>query len=185
MPLGSLKETESLVEKTLEGDGEARGELLERLRPRLVLWSASRMSPTLRAKIDPEDMAQEILMALHKAIDDFEGDPGPAFRGWLFRVAENRIRDAAKHWNAAKRKTITRRPFTQTSPSGAAARKEAVTRLREAMDKLPEDYRRVIQLRRLEERDTDEVAELMERTENAIRILYFRAVRALREGMEG
>lgn len=40
-------------------------------------------------------------------------------------------------------------------------------------------------LRRFEQRDTDEVAELMERTEDAVRILYFRAVRALRQGLQG
>ena len=60
------------------------------------------------------------------------------------------------------------------------ARSEAVTRLGDAIANLPEDYRRVIELRHLEERETSEVAQILERSENAVRILYCRALKELR-----
>ena len=176
-------DTHALVQGARGGDDVARGELLERLRPRLVLWAASRMSADLRSKVEPEDMAQEILLALHKSLDRFEGADGRAFFAWMFRVAENRIRDTVDHFGAKKRQRILPASFSQTSPSAAVARSEAVVRLQEAIETLPEDYRRVIQLRRLEERDTAEVAELLDRTENAVRILYCRALKALRVAM--
>jgi len=177
----SGSETSGLVQAALSGDPEAKGRLLEHLRPRLVLWAASRMSKNLRAHVEPEDMAQEILLAMHKAVDAFEGDSPRAFFGWMFTLAENRIRDTVKSLGRQKRQAAPRMAFSQTSPSQAAVRTEELDRLRTAIEALPADYRRVIQLRRLEDRETREVAELMERSENAVRILYFRAVAELRE----
>lgn len=178
-----LDDTLGLVRSALDGDEDARGQLLQRLRPRLVLWSASRMSAQLRSKVEPEDMAQDILVALHKDMDRFDGTPGRAFFGWMFRVAENRIRDSVDHFGAKKRQAAPLDPASQTSPSAAARRVEAVDLLRDAIAQLPDDYRRVVQLRRLEERDVGEVAQAMERSENAVRILYCRALKALRQSL--
>jgi RNA polymerase sigma factor (sigma-70 family) len=57
-------------------------------------------------------------------------------------------------------------------------------RVREALEGLSEPHRRVIQLRRFEERPFHEIAPAMERSENAARILYFRALRALKEELK-
>ena len=65
-----------------------------------------------------------------------------------------------------------------------AARNEMAEKLREAVLRLSDDHRRVIQLRRFEELETDEVGARMDRSPNAVRILYFRAISALREEMD-
>ena len=109
--------TDQHLRAALQGDGEARGELLERLRPRLVLWASTRMSPALRAGLDPEDAAQEVLLSVHKSLDQFRGDTAQAFRAWLFTVAENRLRDLADHAGALKRQPPSRMSFSQTSPT--------------------------------------------------------------------
>lgn len=165
------------------GDDRAREALLERLRPRLVLWAATRMSPSLRAKLEPEDAAQEILLALHRSLGQFQGGDDRAFRAWLFTVAENRIRDLAEKAGALKRRTPEPLRRSQTSPSRGAIRTEMAAKVREALTRLPEDYRRVIQLRRFEEMDTADVAKAMDRSANAVRVLYCRALQALREEM--
>ena len=137
------------------------------------------MSPALRAKVEPEDVAQEVLLAVHKGLDGFEVKGDRAFFGWLFRVAENRIRDLVDHWSAQKRKLPAPMTFTQTSPATAADRKERVDVVRRALEDLPDDYREVIRLRRLQELSSAEVARIMERSENAVRVLYCRALKAL------
>jgi RNA polymerase sigma-70 factor (ECF subfamily) len=177
-------DTQALVKNALGGNHDARGALLERLRPRLVLWAATRLSDALRAKVEPEDVAQEVLLAVHKDLDDFQGTDQRAFLGWMFRVAENRIRDLVDHFGAQKRQPVSPLSFSQTSPSSHAARIESVARLHRSLASLPEDYRRVIQHRRIEERDVGDVALLMERSENAVRVLYCRALQALKEAME-
>jgi len=174
-----------LIRRALEGTSQDRGKLLEHLRPRLVLWASGRLSPALRAKLEPEDVAQETLLAVHNGIDRFEGRDDRAFLGWVFKIAENRIRDLADRFGAQKRQPVAPpHDFTQTSPSTVAARREEVNRVVRALPELPEDYRQVLSLRRFEEREVREIAEIMDRTENAVRILYCRALKALRQAMQ-
>jgi RNA polymerase sigma-70 factor (ECF subfamily) len=176
-------ETSVLLVRAREGDPDAGGALLERIRPRVVLWCASRLPAALKPGFDPEDVAQDVLLAVHRALAEFRGCDSRSFHAWVFRVGENRIRDLLDYAGADKRRLPAPRSFTQTSPSQAAMRKEAVEDLRRALDALPEDYRRVIRLRRIEERSVPDVAREMERSENAVRVLYCRALRALREAM--
>ncbi len=181
-----LAQTQRLIVQALDGTNEDRGRLLEHLRPRLVLWAAGRLSAGMRAKLEPEDVAQETLLAVHKGMATFEGRDHRAFLGWMFKIAENRIRDLADHFGAKKRQPVPPpADLAQTSPSAIAVRREEVTRVVRALPLLRDDYRQVISLRRFEERDTAEIAELMDRTENAVRILYCRALKALRAAMEG
>jgi len=170
--------------EAMGGDEEARGRLLERLRPRLVLWASSRMSERLRSRTTAEDVAQEILLAVHRSLPQFQGGDERAFRAWLFTIAENRIRDLANAANALKRRTPEPRRHDQTSPSGVVMRAEMAERLRAALERLPPDYREVIRLRRFEELETAAVAEAMNRSPTAVRVLYCRAIRALREEMD-
>ena len=93
------------------------------------------------------------------------------------------MRDLADRAGAKKRRPIPKGPVTQTTPASAAVRSESYVTALSAIASLRDDYRKVIQLLRLEERELSEVAEIMERSENAVRILYCRALKALRERM--
>ncbi len=159
---------------------EPLNRLLERLRPRLVLWCASRMSPKLKQKVEPDDMAQDVMVRVNGSIGTFEGRDYPAFRGWLFTLAANAIRDAVKHHDAKKRQRPDPRSFSQTSPSERASRTEELARMRDAIGQLRPDDQEVIRLRCFEELAHAEVAERMGRTETAVRILYCRALKNLR-----
>lgn len=167
-----------------EGDAAAREALLERLRPRLVLWASARLGAALRAEAEPDDIAQEALLAIHKRLDEFKGDDRRAFLGWIFTVAENRIRDLADRAGAGKRQRAELPRKEQTSPSQAAARAELARRISEAVARLDEPHRQVIRMRRFEEREVPEIAKALDRSENAVRILYCRAIAALREEMK-
>ena len=166
------------------GDEESRERLLERLRPRLILWAATRMSARLRARMTAEDVAQEILLAVHRSMAQFRGDGESAFRSWLFTIAENRVRDLASEVNALKRRTPEPRAKSQLSPSGHAMRAEASELLRGALARLSPGHQEVIRLRRFQELETAEIAAVMGRSPTAIRVLYCRAIRALRAEMD-
>lgn len=175
------QESPELLDAALKGNEQARARLLEQLRPHLVRWAAVRMPDALRSKIDAEDAAQEIILTLHTHLDQFrEGN----FRAWMFTVARNKLRDMAEQVGAQKRRAPEPVETTQSSPSQAAIRLENAEVLREAVARLPADYRRVIELRQLEGRDIADVAAAMNRSPNAIRILYSRAVKLLREDLD-
>ncbi len=185
LPAVDLSQTQHLITQALKGAEEDVGELLEHIRPRLVLWAASRLSSGLGAKVEPEDVAQETLLQVHKYLDTFRGTDERAFLAWVFHIAENRIRDLADWHGAKKRQPIVPLSFSQTSPSTAASRRERVQQVVDALQHLNEDQREVVRLLRFEGRTTKEIAELKDCSENAVRIRYFRAMKALRKAMNG
>jgi RNA polymerase sigma-70 factor (ECF subfamily) len=176
-----LGRTDWLLDQAREGDASARQMLLERLRPRIVLWVAARLSPELRARLEPEDVAQEVLLSLHRSLDSFDGEEIGRFYAWTFTIAENRIRDLVDHHGALKRRPVPGPAVSQTTPGTAAVRAEELERVRSALEQLGEDHRRVIQLRQLEGKSVPETAEILERSDNAVRVLHCRALKALRD----
>ena len=179
-----LSPTRQLVRDWLANDRAALGPVLERLRPRLILWSSSRMSAGLRARLEPEDVAQEILLTIHRSVDGFRGADERSFLAWFFRAAENRLRGLATYFAAAKRQEVERSPLTRTTPSGAVARTEREASLLEAIAGLSGSHRLVIRLRSIEARPFADIAEAMDRTPTAVRVLYCRALKALKAALE-
>src|SRR5262249_56518354 len=71
------------------------------------------------------------------------------------------------------------------SPSTEAMAHEGAEALRRALDRLPEDHRRVITLRHREQRSFEEIGPLLGRSADAARKLWARAVERLRQELEG
>ena len=63
-------------------------------------------------------------------------------------------------------------------------RQELLEHLQKALDRLSSDHREVLVLRFLMEKSAAEIGEIMERKEVTVRGLQFRALRALRHGIE-
>lgn len=196
----SESETARLLRAALARDPVARGDLLERLRPRVVLWAATRLSADLRAKVDAEDVAQMVLLSVHRDFEGFEGGDHARLLAWVFSIAENRVRDVARHFGAMKRSSgdgdpvaedlaharAEPRAFSSTSPSSAAARTEALDRMHRALGTLPEAQRTILRLRDLEMRGYDEIVAAMGLpSTGAARTLRCRALISLRDAMDG
>jgi RNA polymerase sigma-70 factor (ECF subfamily) len=178
-------DTAQWANRALAGDAHARDELLGRVRPRLVLWASARMSAELRAAYDPDDVAQEVLLAVHRDFDRLAPRASAEFLPWLFGVAENRVRDLVDRLHAAKRNGEAPPRAKAPSPSSLAGLREDAERLRTAIGMLPDDYREVLRLRRFEGLSAADVGRAMGRSEGAVRVLYLRAVAKLREAMGG
>ena len=74
-------------------------------------------------------------------------------------------------------------PARDASPSGQAAASEQLLQLAEVLERLPDDYRQVILLRNIEELSHEEIAERMGRSVGAVRMLWIRALAALRDAL--
>jgi RNA polymerase sigma-70 factor (ECF subfamily) len=179
----ALRDTLDDVTAARAGDATARNRLLERLRPRLVTWAAGHLGAALRGQVEAEDVAQEVLIAVDRDLDRFEGRCPRSFGAWLFTVARNRVRDLADWVGAEKRRLPEPAVRSQTSPSEAERRREEVAAMRAALALLPEAERAVIVLYRIEERSVEELALLWRISPNAVRIRYCRALKALRRAM--
>src|SRR5262249_36055546 len=74
---------------------------------------------------------------------------------------------------------------TMLSPSGQAIEQEQAQELQRALQRLPEDYRQVITLRYLEGLTFEEIGPRMNRSADAVRKLWSRAMDRLRQEWNG
>lgn len=85
--------TAEQLARVRSGDPSGFAKLYGRTAPALHGWAALRIHPELRARLDPDDLVQEVWW---RAMDSF-GTYDPAkgsFRTWLFRIATNVLLDA-------------------------------------------------------------------------------------------
>src|SRR5262249_22795263 len=73
----------------------------------------------------------------------------------------------------------------QSSPIQQAARHEEALWLSDVLARLPEDYREVLLLRHLQELNFAEIAQAMDRSVDAVKKLWTRALLKLRGLLEG
>jgi RNA polymerase sigma-70 factor, ECF subfamily len=77
---------EELAERARRGDAEALDQLLSRIRPGVLRWCARFLGTQ-----DAEEACQDVLWAVAKNIDRFEGKS--RFQTWLHAIASNRALD--------------------------------------------------------------------------------------------
>ncbi|HYV55911.1 MAG TPA: sigma-70 family RNA polymerase sigma factor [Candidatus Nitrosopolaris sp.] len=196
---------ESPSQSTPPSDGD--GALVERLRAgdpdafeTLVRQYGGRMLATARRLVGTEDDArdavQEAFLAAFRAIDTFAGTA--RLSTWLHRIVLNaglmKLRSRRRRREEPIDDLLPR--FDEdgywAEPTSAWAmssdvlleRRETRTMVRNAIDRLPANYRSVLLLRDIEELDTDEVASLLGVTPNAVKTRLHRARQALRTLLE-
>jgi RNA polymerase sigma-70 factor (ECF subfamily) len=130
---------------------------------------------------DAEDATERTFMAALRGLDGFE-DRGSTFRAWLFRIARNTVANA--HRSRRRRRTEPlpdsfERPAPNADPAGLVALADELHAVRHAIAEMPDDRRQVIVLRFVDGLSTAEVAEVLDRSPGAVRVLLHRALRDL------
>lgn len=170
-----------LIRAAQEGDRPAFDELSAMCRPRLAGLVRERLGELPRQRVEVDDVLQETFLRAFRSLDRFTPSGRDSLFRWLSGIAVNIIREESKR--------AERSPAAQSSmecPARDASgltilrREERFQRLEAALERLPPDYRRVIQLTRIEKLPPDEVARRMSRSRQAVRNLLLRALTALK-----
>ncbi len=133
----------------------------------------------VRNRQEAEDVTAEVFHQALANLRRFEWR-GVPFAAWLYRIAANAIADRAKR---AAREQSDPPPQLAPEPEPPLERIEEHARLYRLVGELPEDQRRVIEMRFAEEKSIREVAAELGRSEGAVKQLQFRAIQGLRERM--
>ncbi len=179
-----------LLERAREGSDEALGALLQRCERKLLALVRLRLGPSLRRELDSCDLVQSTLVKALAHFGEFAGGERGSLMAWLARIAENEIRDQASY-HGRERRDAARRVSLEASPEAArlaarvrsqtslVAHGERVFALERALESLSPDYRDVIVMRAIEEREFTEIAQRLGRSSDACRMLFARAMTAL------
>jgi RNA polymerase sigma-70 factor (ECF subfamily) len=179
------------------GSREALGQVLEACRGYLLLIAREELEPALQAKGGASDLVQQTFHEAQRDLARFHGRTPEALLAWMRRLLLNNLANFRRDYHRDKRRVSREVPLSGSdssargdlpartpSPSVALMRDEQAEALERALQRLPEDYRRVIHLRYREEQPFDAIAGLMQRSPNAVRKLWARAIDSLRQELE-
>jgi len=146
-------------------------------------------------KQDAEDTMQEVLIKSVPNLPKF--DSPKALMVWLYKVAKNRCLMSRRKSKFAPKQALSleelmpdQRELKRFSdkpvetPETALLRRDNARRLREAVQKLPPDYRLVLVLRDMEELSDDDVADIMGLKPGTVRVRLHRARLFVRKELE-
>lgn len=163
---------EELARRAATGDREAAGELVARLYPP-TLSLARRMVRTEEAA---RDAAQETFLRALRHLPSYSGEHRVS--AWIFRILANHLRDTARHQGRAPDPDP---PEADAGPLDLVLRAEDLARTREALDRLPEEWKLALLLYYGQGLTSREVAHVLGCSHVAARLRLSRAVRRLRE----
>lgn len=170
-----------LLERARAGDRQAFDEATGELRPRLLAFAASRIGPTLRAKLEPEDVVQDALLRAFESIHAFLGEDPRSLWSWLTSISEHLILNASRRRSVKELHLSTEGAGSHVSPSRGLRREERLARLERSLARLRPDQREVILLAKMEGLRAREIAERLGRSEAAVRQAISRGLKELRE----
>jgi RNA polymerase sigma-70 factor (ECF subfamily) len=184
----------ALVAGLRAGDTAAFETLLERYSGRLLRLARR----VCGSEEDARDALQDAMLAVFKSIGNFESNS--MLSTWLHRIVVNaclmKLRTKRRtggveidpeeylpRFKEDGHQLEPSQPWTESAES-MLERDELRAFVRASIDQLPETYRVVLQLRDIEELSTEETAEVLGITPNAVKIRLHRARQALRAQLD-
>jgi len=182
-----------LLNAARRGRPDAIGKIFEAARGHLLQLAARELPAELRAKIGPSDLVQETAVDMHRDFTQFTGSTAEECFAWLREILRHNVVDAVRHYRESLKRNVTREVSLASAPArdgaaliqrarppdGSAIRREEAAALNDVLGRLPEEYRRVLQLRYWSGMSFVDIAPLLGRSPDAARKLWYRAVERL------
>jgi RNA polymerase sigma-70 factor (ECF subfamily) len=186
--------TRQLVTFAKKGDELALNQLCSVYAERVKWMVRFRMNKKMRSKVESMDLVQEVLIHALRGLEDFTYENEGDFIRWLSKIAENAFYDNLDKLYAGKRnirnevrldifKSSTAGgfkaipgPIDATTPSSIMSKREDLTRLEKAIDKLKPKYREVILLAKIEQLSYNQIGEKLGVSAAAVKMLVSRAI---------
>ena len=164
----------------------------------LKLLARREIDSRFAGKFSESDAVQQTLLEAWRCWDRFRGQDEPQRLAWLRQILAHQLAHLARHFGATQKRSVEREVTLDESlaqsarglerlasgggetPSEIAVRREEQLTLARALETLPPDYREVLVLRHLDDLSHETIAERLGRTPGAVRMLWVRALAALR-----
>jgi len=137
---------------------------------------------------DAQDLTSETFMAALDSLAAYRPEAGNShehsFAAWLFGIARHKLADFFDNWvPQSSLEEVGERPLSTTEylPEQAAVQRSDLTRLRQVLALLPEERADALSLRYFSELSLAEVAQVMDKSEAAVKMLVHRGLQELRD----
>jgi len=172
---------ENAVARASQGDAEAFSFLYERNVTRIYNYIYYRIG----SEADAEDLTARVFYRAFGHINTYV-EKGVPFSAWLYRIAHNLI--ANYHRDSHRRREVPledqpEMPHQADHPESALVKSQEVELLLTGIRRLTADRQQLLILKFVEDYSNAEIAEIMGKSEGAIKSLYHRALIALRVEM--
>lgn len=195
----------ALLESARLGDRESLGQLLQWYGNYLGILANRNLDHRLRRRVNPSDIVQEALLAAHRDFAAFRGETQGELLCWLRTILIHVLhRTFTRHVQVEKRDMRREVPLealvrgdSQHSlglgnvlcssvdpPSSRLLAKERELELSQRLAKLRPDYATVVRMRIIQGMPFQEIGAAMDRSSGAVRMLWLRALDALRAEQE-
>ena len=175
-----LQDEESLVRRAQQKDTEAFAQIYEAYFDRIYRYIAMR----IRNEMEAEDMTQQVFMKMLQSISSYK-NTGVPFSSWIYRIAHNQVVDLMRQQNKKATVDIEGLPLPDMGmdPQQMMEQEVDVEELKKATCQLTASQQEVLSLRFAGELSIAQCAEIMGKSEGAIKALQHSAVLALRKAL--
>lgn len=188
-----------LLDQARAGDPLALGPLLASYADQLRQLADRQLDEKVRNRVSPSDIVQEALLQASQDFPEFRGRSDAELSSWLRRMLARKVsKTIERHLLAEKRDVRREVAFAPAAdwtgvpvsdavadhrpgPASEAVGSERHRQLQHALAELPDHYRRIIELRNLHGLPFDEIANRLNRSSGAARMLWLRAIETLRQ----
>lgn len=190
----SWESIKSLLDNIREGKANATNYFLEEIQQTVFSFGMKVCGGDVE---DAEDTMQEVLIKFFRGAKNLEFNDPRALRVWLYKVAKNACLmkrrkgkfepdyilstdDLAPKSETGERKEPNIPDWSQT-PDMAAHFRENQKIIQDALLRIPFDYRLVLVLRDMEGLSTSETSEVLDISENNVKVRLYRARMKMRD----
>lgn len=167
-----------LVRQAISGDAEAFGSLYDHYEQRIYRFILLRVG----RREEAEDITHQVFMSAWENIRRYE-ERGLPFTSWLYRIARNNIIDYYRtRKDEVSLDAIDPEAFVAHHyPEADAQHAIELARVHKAIGELKPDYKDVVIMRFVEELSLREVAGALKKSEGAVKLLQYRAIKELKK----
>lgn len=172
---------EELLRRAREGDRSAMGRLIRTHEGMIYRFLLARTKDEDRAA----DLSQETFVKAIRSLDSFRGES--SFRTWLLAIARNEFRGAYRQGQRRREQsleTAVQIADESRGPEEDVVLESEISRIRGALDELPEKQRLSVSLRLFDGLSFRDVGEATGSTEGGARVNFYHGIRRLRERLD-
>jgi len=169
-----------LIARAKAGETNAFGFLYRRYVLLIYRYVRSRV----RCDADAEDQVEQVFLKAFQRIAQYE-ERGVPYSAYLYRIARHGLVDYYRRKEPLQSLETVEIAHTELEDvETRLTRRDDLRKTKVALQALPEQYQEVIRLRLLLDLSTEEVAQLLEKRQGTVRVLFHRAMKKLRELMD-